>query len=198
MDDKRFDKIKSKLENFDGHETGLQEVIDYGLELIATVEAAQAVGKIWQERETELIKQLDRMKAKNKLLIAEVEEHNCACGDALDSLWKEILINHPDYGDWTYPGEAYRHIKAEFDDLRKQLAEAERSVARLLDERDELIQHLVDHNIHECMHNPLQECRIENELLRKQLNVSHAVNKVALHTIEIQNVTIDLMKDDEK
>jgi len=150
MDEQRFQYIENRISNLNL----TNEFVRYIRELIDTVKAAKVVGKIWQKRETELVKQIEkandqiwnleriidvyrkgykelkedfaetriRLEAKNKLLIAEVEEHNCACGDALDSLWKEILINHPDYGDWTYPGEAYRHIKAEFDDLRKQLA----------------------------------------------------------------------------
>src|SRR5690242_10244679 len=58
-------------------------------------------------------------------LQAQVVKHreeitNDACGDALDRLWKDIIIaRSPTYGDWEYPGQAYRHLKAEFEDLRK-------------------------------------------------------------------------------
>lgn len=48
--------------------------------------------------------------------------HNDACGDALERLWKEIIIRRkPKYGEWQYPGEAYRHICCEFNDLEKAL-----------------------------------------------------------------------------
>ena len=42
--------------------------------------------------------------------------------DALHLLWKEIILDRkPEYGEWEYPGQAYRHIKAEFDELRNEL-----------------------------------------------------------------------------
>jgi hypothetical protein len=50
------------------------------------------------------------------------EVTNDACGDALDKLWKEIiLLRMPNYGDWEYPGQAYRHLKAEFDAIAKHV-----------------------------------------------------------------------------
>jgi hypothetical protein len=46
--------------------------------------------------------------------LAEVVS-NDACGHALQKLWDEIIVaRSPNYGDWEYPGQAYRHIKAEF------------------------------------------------------------------------------------
>jgi DNA repair exonuclease SbcCD ATPase subunit len=69
-----------------------------------------------------------------------------------------------------------RELIAALKASQQELAEAERSVARLLDEKDELIQHLADHNIHECMHNPLQECRSENERLRAQVTIAQSEN----------------------
>lgn len=49
------------------------------------------------------------------------EDDKTPCEDALDLLWQEIILkNNPDYGDWEYPGQAYRHIKAEYDDVVKQ------------------------------------------------------------------------------
>ena len=60
---------------------------------------------------------------------AELEEAakavNTACGDALELLWKEIVLaKSPDYGPWEYPGQAYRHIKAEFVEMREKVESA--------------------------------------------------------------------------
>lgn len=50
---------------------------------------------------------------------APAPEDNPAA-QALDDLWKDIILrDRPDYGNWEYPGMAYRHIKAEFDELRR-------------------------------------------------------------------------------
>lgn len=59
------------------------------------------------------------------------EVTNDACGDALQKLWDHIIVaRRPDYGDWEYPGQAYRHIKAEFDQVYDALA----GVMKLIDE----------------------------------------------------------------
>lgn len=43
---------------------------------------------------------------------------NAPCADALDRLWKEVILaRKPNYDDWEYPAMAYRHLKAEFDEL---------------------------------------------------------------------------------
>jgi DNA repair exonuclease SbcCD ATPase subunit len=56
--------------------------------------------------------------------------HNSSCGAALDDLWKAILLEKdPDYGDWEYPAQAYRHLKDEYDDLNKRIAELEALLA---------------------------------------------------------------------
>lgn len=69
--------------------------------------------------------------ARVRWLIGEVERaaaireelKNEPCGDALDLLWKEIILSrNPNYGDWEYPGMAYRHLKAEFDSVRHHTA----------------------------------------------------------------------------
>lgn len=44
---------------------------------------------------------------------------NVPCGDALDKLWQDIMPEG--YGDWEYPGQAYRHLKAE---IEKRIKEA--------------------------------------------------------------------------
>ena len=56
-----------------------------------------------------------------QLLRDEMDGHNMAAAKALDNLWKDIIIKeYPDYGDWDYPGMAYRHIMAE---IQKNLTE---------------------------------------------------------------------------
>lgn len=51
------------------------------------------------------------------------ERQNLPCGDALDKLWKDILLaRNPNYGDWEYPAQAYRHIRDEFNDQEKVVA----------------------------------------------------------------------------
>lgn len=56
------------------------------------------------------------------------EKPDNPCGDALDRLWKEIIVaRRPNYGDWEYPMQAYRHILAEFKEAvaeRDRLAES--------------------------------------------------------------------------
>lgn len=63
-----------------------------------------------------------------QLLATEEDQGiNDACGDALQKLWDEIIVaRRPTYGDWEYPGVAYRHLKLEFDDIAgaaKELSE---------------------------------------------------------------------------
>lgn len=108
----------------------------------------QKAGHIWaeciQDRNLQLLRQredgfkiIERLRAElresqQQHLITQAEnirlqdmlkQHNDACADALDKLWREVILSHrPQYGDWSYPGEAYRHLKAEFDDLRKESA----------------------------------------------------------------------------
>lgn len=54
-------------------------------------------------------------------------DFNEAAAGALDKLWNEIILaNHPNYGEWQYPGQAYRHIRDEFDALGSRL----RAIAR--------------------------------------------------------------------
>jgi hypothetical protein len=54
------------------------------------------------------------------------------CADAIDFMWKNILLKYkPDYGDWEYPGFAARHIIAEFEDLRNELAAYKKAVEHL-------------------------------------------------------------------
>lgn len=46
---------------------------------------------------------------------------NVPCGHAIDLLWKDIILSKdPNYGDWEYPGQAYRHLLAEYRDLQEE------------------------------------------------------------------------------
>jgi len=43
---------------------------------------------------------------------------NAPCGEALDLMWRDIILSKdPNYGDWEYPGQAYRHLIAEYREL---------------------------------------------------------------------------------
>lgn len=60
-----------------------------------------------------------------ELLHLELRQRTYATGWAIDLLWQEIILaKNPDYGDWDYAAQAYRHIKAEFDELLKERNEA--------------------------------------------------------------------------
>ena len=53
-----------------------------------------------------------------RCLEAEMNELNMASADALTCLWEDIiLLRKPDYGDWEYPGEAYRHLMIEIGEI---------------------------------------------------------------------------------
>lgn len=46
---------------------------------------------------------------------------NVPCGDVVDLLWRDIIwARDPEYPDWEYPGQAYRHLLAEYTDLKKE------------------------------------------------------------------------------
>lgn len=53
----------------------------------------------------------------------ELKDRSDAATDALDLLWKEVIYarNGEEYEPWEYPGQAYRHLKAEFDELLREL-----------------------------------------------------------------------------
>ena len=73
----------------------------------------------------------DRMVAENKQIRAELRaatdtlhEEIDEIQEFIDKLWKAIILDHkPDYGDWAYPDEAYRHIVAEVSELRSKSPE---------------------------------------------------------------------------
>ena len=57
-------------------------------------------------------------KARNQIAALQAEIRECPSGDALDKLWAEIILKRkPTYGDWEYPGQAYRHIVLEVDQM---------------------------------------------------------------------------------
>jgi hypothetical protein len=70
-------------------------------------------------------------------IIEEVsEQKNSPCGDALEKLWQDVMPKG--YGDWEYPGMAYRHLKAEFNDKDteiERLREWKEGVEGLLGQR---------------------------------------------------------------
>lgn len=128
MADDRLQEIKEDIERGRKYDVpndwdcNYEELYDTMDELITAYENRGELLQLALGNTDKLNEELAEMQEKNKILVAEVEEHNCACGDALDGLWKEIILStHPDYGDWSYSGEAYRHIKTEFDNLHKQL-----------------------------------------------------------------------------
>jgi len=66
------------------------------------------------------------LEEQQKDLIEASEQKNTPCGDAIDLLWKEIILaKDPKYGDWEYPGQAYRHLKAEYEELQARVKELE-------------------------------------------------------------------------
>ena len=75
---------------------------------------------------------IEELEEQQKDLIEASKQKNTPCGDALDKLWTEILIaRDPKYGDWEYPGQAYRHIKAEYEELQARVKSLEADKARL-------------------------------------------------------------------
>lgn len=70
---------------------------------------------------------------------------------AIDDLWKEVILSaNPTYGDWEYPGQAYRHLLAEWRGLQAQRNEAFEYL-RLLraeyDRHEHLDDFLMDENL---------------------------------------------------
>ncbi len=46
------------------------------------------------------------------------KRYNNPCAEMLDLLWKEIILaRKPKYGDWEYPGFAYRHLMCEIEEM---------------------------------------------------------------------------------
>jgi len=64
------------------------------------------------------------MTSERDLWQKECESRNQACCDAINLLWRDmILARRPKYGDWEYAGQAYRHLLAEFTDVRDALSQ---------------------------------------------------------------------------
>ena len=64
-----------------------------------------------------------RLNAENESLQEEIEHRNGASAQALNELWKKIILEKsPNYGDWEYPMQAMRHIVCEFSDLNNEIA----------------------------------------------------------------------------
>lgn len=48
-----------------------------------------------------------------------IEIINVPAAQALDLMWRDIILSKdPNYGDWEYPGQAYRHLIAEYRELK--------------------------------------------------------------------------------
>jgi len=68
-----------------------------------------------------LVGQVVELQAENESLQEEIEHRNAASAQALNELWKKIILKKsPGYGDWEYPMQAMRHIVCEFEELQAE------------------------------------------------------------------------------
>jgi hypothetical protein len=82
--------------------------------------AEQQIKTLAQERDAAL-----------KALDARDEDNPAA--QALDDLWRDIILaRNPAYGDWEYPGQAYRHLLAEHRDVAQERDALREEIAELL------------------------------------------------------------------
>ena len=82
------------------------------------------------ERLKALAEAIKAREAAEQALDARDEDNPCA--DALNLLWRDIIIaRNPKYGDWEYPGQAYRHLLAEHKEVIERAEKAEAEAARL-------------------------------------------------------------------
>ncbi len=59
---------------------------------------------------------------------AQLKDNSKTHEKFIDELWQAIIVKHsPDYGDWEYPAQAFRHLVAEVDFVRERLADAEKA-----------------------------------------------------------------------
>lgn len=101
------------LEDFRDRIEKLEEALDHEGKMREQAVAAQVA---LRERAEEAEDRVEELATK----LEDVhEKFNAPCGDALDRLWKEVMP--ATYGDWEYPGMAYRHLRAEFDDRNKRI-----------------------------------------------------------------------------
>jgi hypothetical protein len=78
------------------------------------------------------------LEEQQKDLIEASKQKNTPCGDAIDLLWKEIILaKDPKYGDWEYQGQAYRHLKAEYEELQARVKLLEAQVVAVTECRDQ-------------------------------------------------------------
>lgn len=80
-----------------------------------------------------------------KELQGRIDRMNIPAVNALDCLWREVILKRkPDYGPWEYPGQAYRHIMAEIEEIKREVrVEFQRDdLTRKLTERDREIEGL--------------------------------------------------------
>jgi hypothetical protein len=76
----------------------------------------------------ELAEKDQRIEELEEKLQSRIDKVDLPCGDALEQLWQKIMPEN--YGDWEYPGMAYRHLLAEFQDRDKRIAELEARIKR--------------------------------------------------------------------
>ena len=73
---------------------------------------------------------ITELEEENKQLVSEIERKtdrlNVPCGDALDKLWKDIMP--PDYGDWEYAGQAYRHLLCVYREQNDKIKDLEKEI----------------------------------------------------------------------
>jgi hypothetical protein len=91
------------------------------IERLEEINAKHVLNRIEEEGKRHEVEQ--RIEKLEEIIEEVSEQKNSPCGDALDKLWQDIMPH--DYGDWEYPGMAYRHLKAEFDDKQKRIEELE-------------------------------------------------------------------------
>lgn len=118
--DIRFMVEKAADESLDGYRelgarTATAEIRAEELEKekIADQEMANSIIKEHQQRVKELEDEIQ----------AGWDRVNTPCGDALDKLWKAIMSST--YGDWEYPGQAYRHLLCVYNEQNAKIKELE-------------------------------------------------------------------------
>ena len=99
---KERDRLQDEIDDIKDHQLGVEKV-------------AYELAKVRADRAE---KECDRL---GEQLQGKVDRENIPCADALEELWQDIIIRRkPDYGPWEYPGQAYRHIMAEFRDVEAE------------------------------------------------------------------------------
>jgi hypothetical protein len=73
--------------------------------------------------------EFQKMQLEIERLKNELETHNMAAAHGLDCLWRSlILARKPEYGDWEYPGQAFRHLDEEFREVLRENYKAKKRI----------------------------------------------------------------------